>query len=197
MRDRVRLLAEHGADLRSPFKPGEDRLVKCYDACDGRTPAEVAAICGCWAVLDWLVEHGGVPRPAAEGADGLIAAALAGDRDAAQRLAGHADAARAQRPGLIVWAASRRAWTAVPLLAELGWDVNARARGDGPVEQEWETALHEVAGNGEIDAARMLIELGADPGIRDARFQATPLGWAEHFGHQAMADYLRPLTPAG
>lgn len=41
----------------------------------------------------------------------------------------------------------------------------------------------------------MLIDLGADPGIRDARFDATPLGWAEHFGQSAMADYLRPLAP--
>jgi len=196
MRDRVRLLAEHGADLRTPFEAGEDRLVRCVNACDGRTPAEVAAICGCWAVLDWLVEHGGVPRPAVEGADGLIAAALAGDRRTVERFAGHAAAARAQRPGLIVWAASRRAWPAIPLLAEFGWDVNARARVDFPMEQEWETALHEAAGAGEIDAARMLIELGADPGIRDARFHATPLGWAEHFGQQAMADYLRPLTTA-
>jgi ankyrin repeat protein len=196
MRDRVRLLAEHGADLRTPFAAGEDRFVKCVDAADGRTPAEVAAICGCREVLDWLVEHGGVPRPAAEGPDGLIAAALAGDRPTADRLAGHADAARSQRPGLIVWAASRRAWAAIPLLAELGWDVNARARVDVPMEQEWETALHEAAGAGETGAARMLIELGADPGIRDTRFDATPLGWAEHFGQQATADYLRPLTPA-
>ncbi len=196
MRERVRLLAEHGADLRTPFAADEDRFVKCVDAADGRTPAEVAAICGCHAVLDWLVEHGGVPRPAAEGPEGLIAAALAGDRATAYRLAGHADAARSQRPGLIVWAASRRAWGAIPLLAELGWDVNARARVDVPVEQEWETALHEAAGAGETDAVRMLIELGADPSIRDARFNATPLGWSEHFGQQAMADYLRPLTPA-
>jgi hypothetical protein len=196
MRDRVRLLAEHGGDLRTPFEADEDRLVRCVNACDGRTPAEVAAICGCWSVLDWLVEHGGVPRPAAEGADGLITAALAGDRHRALQLAGHADAARAQRPGLIVWAASRRAWPAIPLLAELGWDVNARARVDFPIEQEWETALHEAAGSGEIDAARMLIQLGADAGIRDTRFRATPLGWAEHFGQQATAAYLRPLTPA-
>ena len=154
----------------------------------------MAAICGCWAVLDLLTGYG-VPRPAAEGADGLIAAALAGDRRTAERLAGYADAARAQRPGVIVWAASRRAWSAIPLLADLGWDVNARARVDFPMEQEWETALHEAAGAGEIDAARMLIELGADPAVRDARFRATPLGWAEHFGQQAMADYLRPLTP--
>jgi ankyrin repeat protein len=194
MRDRVRLLAEHGADLRTPF-PAPDRLVRCVNACDGRTPAEVAAVCGCWTVLDWLVEHGGGPRPPAEGADGLVTAALAGDRPAAERLAGHVSAARAERPGLIVWAASRRAWPAIPLLAELGWDVNARARTDVPMEQEWETALHEVASSGEIDAARMLIELGADPGIRDARFNSTPLGWAEHFGQPAVADYLRPRTP--
>jgi hypothetical protein len=121
MRDRVRLLAEHGADLRTPFAAGEDRIVKCVDASDGRTPAEVAAICGCGAVLDWLVSLGGVARPAAEGTDGLIAAALAGDRLVVERLAGWGDAARAQRPGLIVWAAARRAWPAIPLLAELGW----------------------------------------------------------------------------
>ena len=195
MRDRVQLLAEHGADLRTPFAAGEERIVSCVNACDGRTPAEVAAVCGCLAVLDLLAEHG-VPRPAAEGADGLIAAALAGDSRTAERLARYAEAARAQRPGLIVWAASRRAWAAIPLLTGLGWDVNARARVDFPMEQEWETALHEAAGAGEIDAARMLLELGADPAVRDARFHATPLGWAEHFGQRAMTDYLRPLTPA-
>jgi hypothetical protein len=145
-------------------------------------------------VLDWLTGHGGVPRPAADGVDGLIAAALAGDRRTADLLRGHADKARRERPGLIVWAASRRAWHAIPLLAEFGWDVNARARVDVPMEQQWETALHEAARAGELDAARMLLELGADPGIRDARFKSTPLGWAEHFGQQAVADYLRPLT---
>jgi ankyrin repeat protein len=196
MRDRVRLLAEHGANVRTRFEVPQDMVVRCVDACDGRTPAEVAAVCGCWAVLDWLVEHGGVPRPATDGADGLITAALAGDRRTAGLLRGHAGRAREERPGLIVWAASRRAWHAIPLLAELGWDVNARARADAPVEQQWETALHEAAGTGAIDAVRMLLELGANPGIRDARFKSTPLGWAEHFGQQATAGYLRPLTPA-
>jgi hypothetical protein len=194
MRDRVRLLAEHGADVRAAFELPESRIVQCVNACDGRTPAEVAAICGCWAVLDWLVEQGGVARPAADGVDGLITAALAGDRRTAELLRGHADRAREERPGLIVWAAGRRAWHAIPLLAELGWNVNARARVDVPMEQQWETALHEAAGAGEIDAVRMLLELGADPGVRDTRFNSTPLGWAEHFGQQAVADYLRPLT---
>jgi hypothetical protein len=110
------------------------------------------------------------------------------------RLRHHAAEARERRPGLIVWAAARRAWHAFPLLAELGFDVNARARADVPMEQQWETALHEVASTGEVAIARLLIDLGADPGIRDARFDATPLGWAEYFHQDAMADFLRPLT---
>ena len=65
--------------------------------------------------------------------------------------------------GLIVWAAARRAWPAIPVLAGLGFDVNARARVDVPMEQEWETELHEAAAAGEVAAARQLIELGADP----------------------------------
>ncbi|HEY7143767.1 MAG TPA: hypothetical protein VH637_05920 [Streptosporangiaceae bacterium] len=191
MRDRVALLAGNGADVTAPFEAPGGRPAPLRTS-HGRTPAEVAALCGCPAVLDWLTGHGAA-RPAAEGTDGLIAALLAGDQATAARLRGHAALARAERPGLIVWAAARRAWHAVPVLAGLGFDVNARARTDVPMEQEWETALHEAASAGEVAAARMLIGLGADPGIRDARFGATPLGWAEHFGQQAMADYLRPL----
>jgi ankyrin repeat protein len=192
MRDRVRLLAEHGADLRTPFEAPGGRPSALRTSHD-KTPAEVAALCGCPSVLAWLVENG-APRPAAEGVDGLIAAVLAGDRPTVDRLRHHAAQVREQRPGLIVWAAARRAWHAFPLLAELGFDVNARARTDVPMEQAWETALHEVASTGEVAIARLLIDLGADPGIRDARFDATPLGWAEHFHQDAMADFLRPLT---
>jgi ankyrin repeat protein len=192
MRDRVRMLAEYGADVRVPFEAPGGRPASLRTS-DGKTPAEVAAVCGCPAVLAWLIEDGATP-PAAEGADGLIAAVLAGERSTVDRLRHHAEQARSWRPGLIVWAAARRAWHAIPLLAELGFDVNARGRTDIPMEQQWETALHEVASTGEVAIARLLIDLGADPGIRDARFNATPLGWAEHFGQPAMAGFLRPLT---
>ncbi len=192
MRERVGLLAEYGADLRTPFEAPGGRPSAWRDS-HGRTPVELAALCGCPAVLDWLIGHG-LPRPAAEGVDGFIAAVLLGDRATVERLGHLAGQVRAERPGLIVWAAARRAWDAVPLLVELGFDVNARARTDVPMEQQWETALHEAAATGEVDKARLLIGLGADPDVRDARFDATPLGWAEHFDHPAMADYLRPLT---
>jgi hypothetical protein len=34
----------------------------------------------------------------------------------------------------------------------------------------------------------------AHPGIRDGRFDFTPLGWARYFGQQALADLLEPMT---
>jgi hypothetical protein len=66
------------------------------------------------------------------------------------------------------------------LLAELGFDVNAYGRGDAPVEEAWETALHHSAVDGNVELTRRLLDLGADPNLRDHRFDATPLDWARH-----------------
>jgi hypothetical protein len=42
--------------------------------------------------------------------------------------------------------------------------------------------------------AQTLLRLGADPDLRDHRFDSTPLGWARHFGQQPLIDLLEPLT---
>ena len=126
--------------------------------------------------------------------DALIAAVMVGDRGAVAGLREHAEAARAQRPGLIVWAAARGRRDSVEMLAELGFDVNAKGRADIPAEAEWQTALHEAASTGDLELARLLLRLGADPNSRDARFDSTPLGWARHFEQQAMIDLLEPVT---
>jgi ankyrin repeat protein len=191
-RDRVRLLVGHGADVRTPFEVDDDRPSWARTS-HGRTPAAVAALAGCPELVDWLVEHGAA-RPPSEGVDGLIAAALAGDRPTVERLRAYAAEARAQRPGLVVWAAARRRLEAIPLLVELGFDVNALGRSDVPMEQQWETALHEAAGDGDVELARLLLDLGADPDLHDTRFDATPLGWARYFDRPATADLLEPLT---
>nr|BFE81954.1 hypothetical protein GCM10020093_045550 [Planobispora longispora] len=128
----------------------------------------------------------------------LIAGALRADRSALNRVrAEHPDAvaeARRRRPGLIVWAAAQASVEAVTLLAELGFDVNAYGRGDAPVEEAWETALHHGAANGDVELIRRLLDLGADPGLRDQRFDATPLDWARHLHRPAAAALLEPVT---
>ena len=195
MRDRARLLVGHGTDFLTPYAAPGGRPVTLRTS-HGRTPAEVAALSGSPGLARWLVAQGAA-EPSLTGPDALIAAVLAGDRDAVESggLREHAAAARAQRPGLIVWAAARGRAGAVEMLAGLGFDVNARARTDTPTEQQWETALHHAAGAGDLALARLLLRLGADPGITDTRFGATPLGWAHHFGQQEMIGLLEPVTP--
>ena len=39
--------------------------------------------------------------------------------------------------------------------------------------------------------SRMLLDAGADPEIRDDKYQATALGWAEYCGQPRIAELLR------
>lgn len=168
MADRVRRLVAHGVDVTTPFP-------------DGRTPARLAAVTGHAGVVPAL----GVDPAELDPVDGFVAAALAGDAvDAAV-----APAARAAYPGLVVWATVVGGAPAVRRLVAHGFDVNARGRSDAPRFDEWETALHHAAGQGDLALIRVLLELGADPTVRDARFGATPADWARHFG-RAEAEAL-------
>ena len=131
----------------------------------------------------------GAARPALDDVNSLIAAVLAGDRDTVTRLRAHAPAARARRPGLMAWAAACRKLDAIALLAELGFDVNARGRLDIPLEQPWFTPLHEAAQSGDAELARLLLRLGADPHAR-SEWGATPLAVAREHGQEAVAGLL-------
>lgn len=187
--DRVQLLVDHGVDVHEP-----------YD--DGRTAAELAKLSGNVAIAVYLEDAGARP-PELDPLDELIAAVMRADRSAVDRLlADHptvVEDARSARPGIIVWAAATGRTEVVALLAQLGFDVNARGRGDAPAEGpcDWETALHQAALHGHLDVARLLISLGADPNSRDTRFNATPLGWARHESQEALAELLVPITDDG
>lgn len=61
---------------------------------------------------------------------------------------------------------------AVRLMLELGWPVDAGITGVTP--------LHHAAWAGDVEAVRALIAHGADVNARDARFNGTPIGWANH-----------------
>jgi ankyrin repeat protein len=183
MTERVRLLVEHGVDVTAPL--------------DEVTVTSMAATTGHADLVDYLVAHG-APPPDLPPAEAFVAAALAGDRERLGRLLaadpGLAASVRAARPALITWAAACGNPAAVEILAELGFDVNAKGRTDMPSDQPWQTALHKAAEDGNVELARTLLRLGADPDIRDKRFDSTPLGWARHFGQQAIIELLEPLT---
>src|SRR5579859_6728771 len=183
--DRVRLLVTHGVDLTVPFD-------------DGVTVTSVAATTGHPELIGYLVEHG-APALALAPADAFVAAALAADRTRmAALLADHpalADQLREERPALITWAAACGSPAAVEFLVELGFDVNARGRTDVPSDQPWQTALHKAAEDGNLALARTLLRLGADPNVRDYRFDSTPLGWARYFSRPALIELLEPVTP--
>ena len=184
MTERVQLLVSHGADVVSPFD-------------GGASTTSVAATTGHADLVDYLVAHGAPPLDL-DPTDAFIAAVLAADRAAADRLRsehpGLADEVRSARPALLTWAAACGRPAAVEILAELGFDVNAKGRTDMPSDQPWQTALHKAAEDGNLELARTLLRLGADPGIRDHRFNGTPLSWARHFDQQELIELLEPLT---
>ena len=75
----------------------------------------------------------------------------------------------------------------VKWLIERGVDVNAK-------RVLWDcnsTALHVTAESGAIDLTRILLGAGADPRIRDDKYQSTVLGWAEFCGQPEVAALPR------
>ncbi|MDB5621108.1 ankyrin repeat domain-containing protein [Tardiphaga sp.] len=82
---------------------------------------------------------------------------------------------------------NKRNLPAIRWLLAHGIDVNAKRR-------MWDinhTALHMTTESGAIEIARLLLDAGADPNVRDDRHQATALGWAEFFGRDEMAELIR------
>lgn len=190
---RVRILAANGVDVSTPFTDVRQHYWR-----DDRTPVQLAQLHGQDEIVQVLVEHG-APATSPDPVDAVIAALLSGDggrvESLEQRHAGLVARARAARPGLAVWAAALGRHEAVRLLLDHGFDVNVLARGDVPLDEPRETALHQAAHRGDRPMAELLLTAGADPTVRDARFDATPLGWAEHAGAQELVDLLEPLTP--
>lgn len=65
-------------------------------------------------------------------------------------------------------------------MTELGFDVDARARG--------ETALHWAAWSGDVGLVSRLVASGADPNVCDRYFDSTPLGWARYSYQEEPGD---------
>ena len=58
------------------------------------------------------------------------------------------------------------------------------------------TALHLAAQSGKRAAVEALLELGADPTLRDELYGGDPAGWAEFSCHAELAALLRARAPS-
>ena len=156
---------------------------------EGRTAYEWAVHTGSKEVAALLAAAGArPPRSGIDAVDEFLAAALGEDADAVRSAdpAVRAAAIR-RRPGAVEQAVDLRRPGAVRLLVEAGFSVH----GDGGT-----TPLHLVAYEGDLELARLLVSLGADPDRQDPAHSSTPVGWAEHAHHDELADYLRSVSSA-
>ena len=116
----------------------------------------------------------------------LPAAAGLGRTEPAARLLPDADAHT--RQAALALAAQHGQTEVVRLLLDAGVDPN---RFNPAGYHAGSTPLHQAAYGGHADVVRLLVDRGVRLDIRDEDFDGTPLGWAEHAGQTAVAEFLR------
>jgi ankyrin repeat protein len=146
----------------------------------GHRAYEFATVLGYTEIADLLRARGAAP---VDEVHQLFAAIMRGETPAA----GPELVARAIRrnPYLPIRAAEIGRSEALEPLRRLGFDLNVVALS---------APIHQAAIHGHLDTVKKLVELGADPELRDPSYGGNALGWAEHGQQQAVADYLRDLS---
>jgi ankyrin repeat protein len=174
---RLRLLVERGVDVNTP------------DTRFRRPPYELAVLHGNKEVAQYLLDHG-AKQPSFSDRDAFIAACLNADAPQARSLLAK-DPAFVERLGdqraeLLNLAAEWNRPEAIRLMTDLGFDLN---------EVKRTAPLHGAAAAGNLDMVKLLLELGADPTLRDTEYNGTPRGWAEYNDRAEVAEFLKQLEP--
>jgi uncharacterized protein len=155
------------------------------DAAD-LTPLDQAALDGEQEFAEVLLDRGAILR--------LPSAIALGRDDDVARLS--SEEPEALRPGhrwagLIVRASEKGSAALVETLIRHGADVNVRDDPGTSVDStRGFTALHAAGFNGNRAAAEVLLRHGADPTVREEKYCATPAGWADYAGHDAVRDLI-------
>jgi ankyrin repeat protein len=103
--------------------------------------------------------------------------------------------ANAYRGTPLLWAVCMNRVEAATWLLDHGADPDLRHDFGGASHGKGAVAMHLAAQYGCIECLQLLLDRGADAGIEDAAYHATPLGWAEHAGAAGAAAVLRAARP--
>jgi ankyrin repeat protein len=159
-------------------------------------------------LIELLVRRGGDPTKALDSAvqeremdaaeallrlrakPSLFAAAALGDTARVRDLL-QAGPAAEDRHRAAAMAAAYGQLECLDLLLDGGVDVNARV----PQHPYSPTLLHQAAWFDQAATVERLLQLGADPTLRDTQYNSTPADWAEHAGHAELARRLREALP--
>ena len=169
--ERVRLLVAHGADLAKPDDTYDTRT-------KGKTPYQAALLMGEPEIAGMLAEAG-APVDELSAAEAFQVACMAGNLAEARAVADRAgdDLSGVRRTDMLRDAARRGNRAALEVMIALGFDLN-RLSGNA--------ALHEAVLSEDVGIARLLLDAGADPSLRDMSYHATPMGYALHTENAAM-----------
>jgi ankyrin repeat protein len=180
MPERVKLLVEQGTDVNTPGHR------------DGRTPYQAAMRAGNRDIAEYLLRHG-AQKTHFDLKEIFAAACVAGAGQEARALLAE-DATLMEKLGetgrteLVHTAVAVNRAEAIRLMAELGFNLSGMTRN---------TPMHNAAWTGNLSMVKLLIELGADPHVREPSFNATPLGWAAHNQQRAVVEYLVSFAAIG
>ncbi len=166
----VRLLLELGADANASDRTGATALATASR--ERADPAIVAMLLAAGAKLDFM---SALFLERYETADAML-------KDDPSRIGPDGRDTIALHVSV-----SRKNSAAVRWLISHGVDVNAK-------RNLWDcnhTALHMTAESGAIDIARMLLDAGADPNVRDDKYDATVVAWAEFCRQPQVAELAR------
>jgi len=175
--DRVQLLVRHGVNVNKP------------DIRFRRAPYELALRSGNAEIAQFLLDNG-ARQTALTDLEAFAAACLRADSVQARKLLAKdpslVDQLGAHRTELLNAAAGEDRRDAVRLMSELRFNVNEVGR---------TAPLHQAAWSGHLEMVKLLIELGADPLLRDAAHDARPIGWARYNHKSEVVEFLEQFEP--
>jgi hypothetical protein len=144
---------------------------------------EVALLRGQAQMAELLRQYGAAPPASAlHPEEAFVAACMQLARPTAEEIVRRHPECLRSRVAIFEAAKHDRA-DAIAMMLDLGVPIDLENRHKA-------RALHEAAGRNALAAATLLVERGAEIDAKDAAHDSTPLGWAAHFFHVPMLDFL-------